>query len=507
MNLLGFYLGLHDSNVALVRDGALQYFMAERMAQVKHHYEPMAWVEAVCEGAGFVPDAIAFTDGNRNGLGICEPPLLWQKVPDMSICGRHAPAYCLDHHHAHTLSAWPLVSIQDVDYGVTIDGKGDHSIRVSVVHQPGAAHAVPLMRSREHAYCHFLALIGWTMGLDGNKMDLAGKVMGAHSYGEVDEDFLAAHHREEVGVMPVSLLDHIPWRGKPPAAHPGFFNFENPSFRDWLATVHTLIGRFIADVFTENVPPTARVVYAGGGAQNTVYNEWLFSHYPNLVVPPHCYDGGLSLGCVEFLRALLDQPAFSTDGFPFWQSDPHGGFASSPTIERVAHHIAEGKIVGWFQGRGEIGPRALGHRSILLDASRPDGKDHLNTTVKRREHWRPYAGSIPVSNMDEVVESSIPSPYMLRAIPVSDDARASVPAIVHVDRTSRVQTLAADDPEVASFAELVAVTRELAGTPAILNTSMNAAGKPIASTPEQALELWRTTPMEVLCIGDTLWEK
>lgn len=507
MRLLGFYLGRHDSNAALVEDGIVRYFKAERMLQVKHHLATIEWVSSICDAADFVPDAIAFSDGNRNGLGICDPPLLWQEMPNLPICGRDTPTYCVDHHFAHTLSAWPLVRTEDADYGVTIDGKGDHLIRVSVVRGPGEPRPAVLLRSAEHAFCIVFDLIGEAMGLTGSGLDFAGKVMGAHAYGVVDEEYVSAHHREEVRRSPTSLVHEIPWRGKRLSEHPDFFAFENPSFRCWLASVHRLLEEFVVDVFTEHVPRDATVVYAGGAAQNTVFNERLFNEYRHLVIPPHCYDGGLSLGCVELLRMRYGLPPFSTDGFPFWQSDPHCGFATSRTVERVARHLADGKIVAWVQGRGEIGPRALGHRSILMDASRPDGKDYLNATVKHREHWRPYAASMLAATMGEVVESTAPSPYMLRAIRVRDDVRTAIPAVVHIDGTSRVQTVKADEIETASFAELLNVTRHLTGSSAVLNTSLNGNGQPIVSTPEEAFKLWRTTPMEVLCIGDTVWEK
>ena len=507
MRLLGLYLGRHDSNATLVDDGAVRYFKSERMLGLKHHRAPLDWVAEICETVDFVPEAVVFSDGDRNGLGVCERASLWQKVPSLPIFAPTTPTYCVDHHLAHILSAWPLVPIEDVDYGVVIDGKGDHMVRVSVLGKPGAAQPVPLLRSTDHAFCLVFDCIGAGMGLSGGELDFAGKVMGAHAYGVVDQEYVARHHRDEIRRNPLWLVDRVPWRGSRPSEHSGFFDFHDDSFRSWLASVHRLLEEFVLDTFTELVPGDATVVYAGGAAQNTVINERIFHHYPQLVIPPHCYDGGLSLGCVELLRTRLELPAFNAGGFPFWQSDPHGGFATSRTVERVARHLADGKIVGWFQGRGEVGPRALGHRSILLDGSRPDGKDYLNATVKHREHWRPYAGALLEATMGEVVESSAPSPYMLRAIRVHEAARSSAPAIVHVDGTSRVQSVAADEPEIASFAQLIAVTQELTGSPAVLNTSMNGNGQPIVSTPEQALDLWRTTPMDVLCIGDSLWEK
>jgi carbamoyltransferase len=492
MKLLAFYLGHHDSNLALYDGDRLRYIKSERALQVKHHHATLSWVAQVCEAARIVPDAIAFSDGNRNNLG---------------VFGSRIPTYCVDHHFAHTLSAWPLRPTRECDYGVTIDGRGDRSYRISVVANPGSEDPVPLLQSVDNAYCRVFNLIGQALGLRGLEIDFAGKVMGANAYGMVDEEFVALNSNEEVMDHPLTLLNRVPWRGKAVSEQAGFFDIASPSFRGWLASVHRLLGDFIGQIFAKYVPRDAFVVYAGGAAQNTVYNELLNNDYPNLTIPPHCYDGGISLGCLEFLRARFGLPEFCTKGFPFWQDDPDGGFAGPDMIARVAEHIASGKIVGWFQGRGEIGPRALGHRSILFDARRADGKEYLNRTVKRREHWRPYAGSILAPPMDELVASSGTSPYMLRAMPVREEARWKIPAVVHVDGTSRLQTVTPGDKETESFYALISLVHEITGSPAVLNTSMNADGKPILSTPEQALELWRQTPMDVLCIGDTLWEK
>jgi carbamoyltransferase len=345
------------------------------------------------------------------------------------------------------------------------------------------------------------------MGFVGLELDFAGKIMGAHAYGKVDDTFVQNNHNEKVLRNPLMLLDEIPWRGGIPTRQQNFFRFELETFRDWLASVHRLLGMFIHDIFARYIPFHATVVYGGGAALNTVFNEELYNAFRNLIIPPHCYDGGLSLGCLEFLRIQYGMQEFSTRGFPFWQYDPHGGFAEMPTIMRVVEHLKNGKIVGWFQGKGEIGPRALGHRSILYNPRQTNGKDYLNQRVKKREHWRPYAPSILASHLHEFVVCPLQSPYMLRTVAVRSEAIETMPAVVHVDGTSRVQTVDESDPELRSFHDLLAVWREITGCPGLLNTSMNAAGGPIISTPEQAIQLWRRSPLDVLCVGDQLWEK
>src|SRR6185369_3410113 len=116
MKLLAFYLGHHDSNLALFDGDRLRYIKSERAFQAKHHHATLNWVAQVCEAAHFVADAIAFSDGNRNNLGVCDPGRLFQQVSGFSLFGRGVPAYCVDHHFAHTLSAWPVRPIREADY-------------------------------------------------------------------------------------------------------------------------------------------------------------------------------------------------------------------------------------------------------------------------------------------------------------------------------------------------------------------------------------------------------
>lgn len=505
MKLLGFYLGYHDSNLALF-DGSVSYAKSERFFHSKHHHAGLDWVESFCRDRGFYPDAVAFSDGNRNGLGACSPGTLAKPVDEFCFLGRRLPAFCIDHHYAHTLSAWPLCPLSEVDYGITIDGRGDNSFRASVVRHPGSARVQAVLQSTEYAYSRLFNRIGEHMKLGGLELDFAGKIMGAQAYGRVDEEFVDTNLTDEVARSPLKLLDEVPWRGAVPTETPGFFSFEVMSFRDWLASVHALMGLFVVRLFRAHIPVDATVVYAGGTAQNTVINEMLFQLYPHLVVPPHCYDGGISLGCLEFLRNHVGLDRFDSSGFPFWQNDPDGGYAESATIHRVAEIIAEGKIVGWFQGRGELGPRALGHRSILCDTRSHAVKDHLNRSVKRREHWRPYAASLLDRSKAAVLRAACKSPYMLRALSVSDAAMANMPGVVHIDGTCRAQTVSESD-ELWTFHELISTVEALTGCLGVLNTSLNAGGSPIVSTAEQALALWRESPLDALCIGNALWEK
>ncbi len=173
--------------------------------------------------------------------------------------------------------------------------------------------------------------------------------------------------------------------------------------------------------------------------------------------------------------------------------------------ERAAELLAEGKIIGWVQGRAEFGPRALGNRSILADPRSPKVKDQLNARVKFREEFRPFAPSILHEYGDEYFEDYQESPYMERALRFRAEVRDRVPGVVHVDGTGRLQTVKREWNE--KFYNLISAFHELTGIPLVLNTSFNKMGKPIMHTVEDALGVFFTTGLDALVIEDQLYEK
>jgi len=162
------------------------------------------------------------------------------------------------------------------------------------------------------------------------------------------------------------------------------------------------------------------------------------------------------------------------------------GIAHAPVEpEAVAPHIAAGKVIGWFEGGSEFGPRALGHRSILADPRDPDMKDTLNRRVKFREPYRPYAPSVLAEHAREWLDLTADSPFMLMVVEVREDKRARVPAITHVDHTTRPQTVSPDvNP---NYHRLISEFHRLTGVPMLINTSLNVNREPIVETPIDAL--------------------
>jgi carbamoyltransferase len=179
------------------------------------------------------------------------------------------------------------------------------------------------------------------------------------------------------------------------------------------------------------------------------------------------------------------------------------GYRKTEGTEKLAAQmIADGWIIGWFQGRGEFGPRALGNRSILADPRRPEMKDALNSRVKFRESFRPYAPSVLETACGDYFSSPVPSPYMLRAYDTLSDKVEVLPAITHVDGTARVQTVT--EQQNPRYYRLIHALGELTGVPVVLNTSFNIRGEPIVNTVQDALKCFFTTDLDALFVEDFL---
>jgi carbamoyltransferase len=265
---------------------------------------------------------------------------------------------------------------------------------------------------------------------------------------------------------------------------------------------------------------------AGGVAFNCVANGKIFDHTPfsDVYVQPAAGDAGLSVGAAYYVyHQLLGRPRCFTMEHAYWgpqftpeairQVVENSGMSGSFSIQRLpdeevvratAAHIATGKIVGWFQGRAEWGPRALGNRSILVDPRRAEMKDVLNRRIKHRETFRPFAPSILEEATAEYFGRSYPSPFMNLAYPVRPEKRALMPAPTHVDGTARLQTVSRRTNPL--YWALIKEFEKLAGVPVLLNTSFNE-DEPIVLKPQEAIDCFLRTKMDVLALGNYLIEK
>nr|VFK24874.1 MAG: Carbamoyltransferase N-terminus [Candidatus Kentron sp. LPFa] len=262
---------------------------------------------------------------------------------------------------------------------------------------------------------------------------------------------------------------------------------------------------------------------AGGVTLNCVTNKIAFEETPfvNLFVQPAAHDAGTALGAAFFIwNHLLDNeqrqpmthaylgPSF-TDAEIEAELQAHGlSYKHTDQVEReVADLISQNNIVGFFQGRMEIGPRALGNRSLLADPRHPDMREILNRKVKHREYFRPLAPSIlyeQAKNWFHIEKETSAADFMLMAYPVKESRKDKIPAVVHVDGTSRIQTVKKDtNPR---YHKLISEFYRISGVPIVLNTSFNDS-EPIVCTPKDAINTFLKTGIDYLALGDFIVDK
>jgi carbamoyltransferase len=261
---------------------------------------------------------------------------------------------------------------------------------------------------------------------------------------------------------------------------------------------------------------------SGGVALNCVANGRIVREagYDNVWIQPAAGDDGIAIGCAYYGHLAIQKKPRSFVmkhaylGAPY--SDEEAEAASKQWLVRgetfngpdksicseTAKVLTEGQVVGWFQGRSEFGPRALGNRSILADPRDPTMKDVLNARVKHRQSFRPFAPIVLAERANEIFEGDEDSPFMLLAKRVAPEWRDKIPAIVHVDGTARVQTVQRDHNERLYL--LLKEFENLTGVPVLLNTSFNIRGEPIVETPGDAMKCFLSTGIDYLALHNML---
>ena len=257
---------------------------------------------------------------------------------------------------------------------------------------------------------------------------------------------------------------------------------------------------------------------AGGVGLNSVANKKILDNtkFKKIFIFPACSDSGIPFGLViwgyynlkelgikKFKKTKFENAYLGNSYKPKeikYHLDKYKIVYSKESTNKVAELISQGKIIGWFQGRSEYGPRALGNRSILADSRRPEMKDILNKRVKHRESFRPFAPSIKIENSKEYFNLDCPSPYMLLIAKVKK--KRIIPSVTHIDGTARVQTVSSVSNK--KFYGLIDNFQKITGVPCILNTSFNDAGDPIVETPLDALETFFKCDMDYLYLEEYL---
>ena len=466
---------------------------------------------------------------------------------DADPAGLTAKFHRVEHHQAHLASAFfvspferaALLSADGLgDFASTMWGSGEGS-RMKIDGAIAFPHSLGLFYSAVTQYLGFL------------KFGDEYKVMGLAAYGEAEQlnafreivrsngsgfrlglDYFT-HHRTGPE-MSWAEADKTPTQGKMfsesmerrlgPKRNP-----EEPLEQRHRNLASALQARLeeiylgMLKKFAERTRLKA-VCLAGGVAFNCVANGKIFdaTGFEQVYVHPAAGDGGLSVGAAYYVwHQILGKPRTFVMDHAYWGPEytqeeirravnanglGKNGCAieelnEGELMQRTAAIVADGKILGWFQGRAEWGPRALGNRSIVADPRRAEMKEILNQRIKHREIFRPFAPSILAEKTGEWFEKSRPSPFMTLAYSVRPEKRSKIPAPTHVDGTGRLQTVTREAN--ARYWSLIKAFERLTGVPVVLNTSFND-NEPIVCSPAEALDCFQRTKMDALVLGDFL---
>jgi carbamoyltransferase len=260
------------------------------------------------------------------------------------------------------------------------------------------------------------------------------------------------------------------------------------------------------------------VCISGGVAQNSVANGKITRNtsFENVYIPSAGHDAGIAMGAALYVQhQLLKRQRYpiktaytgshyTNDEIKLILHEKHILFAQyedSVLFEKITDCLVNGGVVGWFNGKAEFGPRALGARSIIADPRRADAKEILNTKIKRRESFRPFAPSILKEYVSEYFELNDEVPFMEKVFPIKISKRQYIPAVTHVDGSGRLQTV---DKEISPrYYDLIEAFRKKTGVPILLNTSFNE-NEPIVNTPGEALNCYLRTNMDMLVMENIM---
>lgn len=472
----------------------------------------------------------AFTKFSKDNANIKRSSLAVLKGLGFDIAPEKV--YFVEHHMAHASSAYHLSGFPDAAI-MTIDGSGEFT---SVLFARGSGGKIEKIKeidlpdSLGRFYSTMTAYLGFQPG-DGEY-----KLMGMAPYGDpgkcdlsgiIDFDDKGFKTNPEYvwpvrsrryapdGMIPKKLVERFgpPRKGDDlgePYIH--IAAATQKIFEDIiLRLMHTYLG--------DDLKKTGKLAFAGGCALNVALNRRLSSDplVKEFFVQPASHDAGTPLGAAVYTANSLGDEVSPMDSVYLGPSytDPEIeaalqrdgiSYKRSADIEKeVAKLIAEDSIVGWFQGRMEFGPRALGNRSILGNPMLPGTSDRINETVKFREKWRPFCPSILREYSRDIIGSDTDAPFMTFSFTVTEGWRKKIPEVVHVDGTARAQTVTMrQNPR---FYGLLKNFYALTGVPVLINTSLNRRGEPMAASPADAVNMYLDSGLDYLAIGDFLVQK
>jgi carbamoyltransferase len=563
--ILGISAFYHDSAAALIRDGCVvAAIQEERLTRRKHDNSFPAQAVQACLRLGRTRladiDFVVFYEkpfakferlletylshAPRGLRSYLKAMPLWVKdriwikdriARELKFDGEILFA---DHHESHAASAFYLSPFSRAAI-LTVDGVGEWTTTAL-----GFGNGSDLTLIKEIRFPHSLGLLysTFTYYLGFKINDGEYKVMGLAPYGQpryldrilgelmvLEEDgsfrLNPEYFEYETGLRMASRR-FCEYFGRPPR-RPG----------EPLEQFHKDLAASIQKATEEALLRAARhlqelsgepaLCMAGGVALNCVANGRILRETPfqRLWVQPAAGDAGGSVGAaLAVWYRHLGQPRSATErdgqqasllGTVYGEKEMELFLESQGAVFRrlsreevpvyTASRLAEGAVVGWFQGRMEFGPRALGSRSILADPRRPETLDEVNRRIKYRESFRPFAPIVPLERAGQYFDLQCPSPYMLLVAPVLEHRRGEIPAVTHVDGSARVQTVERSDHPL--LYQLLIEFGDRTGCPVVLNTSFNVRGEPIVESPADAWRCFMRTDMDLLVMGDFIIEK
>ncbi len=445
----------------------------------------------------------------------------------------------VEHHRSHLASAF-YASGYDEAAIVSIDGFGDFS---SVMTAKGKGTDIRVLKTVSYPHSLGICYTAFTQYLGFPNYGDEYKVMGLAPYGNpaYADKVRKVIPLKDNGLFELDLeyFNHprngvqMDWSGGHPHMDslftakieevfgPARKSSEplNQSHKDLAASVQQVCEEVIFHILSHLQKETGmrNICLAGGVAQNSVANGKILLNtaFQNVYVPPAGHDAGTAIGAALWIyNQVLQQPRL-----PVMLNAYYGSRFGNNEIEeivkknnltyqkldepelfdRVTDQLIEAGVVGWFQGRAEFGPRALGHRSIIADPRRADAKDILNAKIKRRESFRPFAPSILKDHVAEYFEQDDNVPFMEKVFRIREEKRESIPAVTHADGTGRLQSV--DKTNAPKYYGLIEAFYKKTGVPILLNTSFNE-NEPIVNTPQEAIDCFLRTKMDMLVLGN-----
>jgi len=560
-HVLGISCFYHDSAAALLRDGVvIAAGQEERFSRKKHDSGfPSRAIRYVLKEGGISPhelDGVGFYDKpllkfermlstyvatfprSFSSFRKAMPVWLHEKLWVPSIIRKElkpykGPIYFAEHHMSHAASCFLPSPFEEAAI-LTIDGVGEWATA-----SYGVGRGTDITLFKEIRFPHSLGLLysafTYYLGFKVNSAEY--KVMGLAPYGKpvhFDRIMKEMVHLNEDGSFKLNMkyfsYDHgltmtngafDDFFGGPPRKPETWMNEREFDIAASVQKVcEEVVLRMVRHLHEET--RLTRLCMAGGVALNCVANGRVIRETPmkELWVQPAAGDAGGAVGVAHYVYNTIHKrprasgwrhaylgPAF-TDGEIARYLDGAGAkyvtLSDPEIVSRTAKLVSESGVVGWFQGRMEFGPRALGGRSILADPRDPKMRDTLNKKIKFREGFRPFAPSVLMDKAAEWFEIDCDSPYMLLVAQVRE-GRRTIPSVTHVDNSARLQTVTRE--EAPLYYDLIQEFERLTGVPVIINTSFNVRGEPIVCTPHDAYLCFMRTNMDHLVLGHHLLDK